>query len=101
MPPPRCHLNTSAAVETVCGSKVHCCTHPSRLAAHMCTSAAHCSLWYGVLQVTKKLTTQVMSAIKALAVVYQASQLGSVLPPEAFYNELIRCAASSGPWITP
>ena len=53
-------------------------------------------------QVTKKLTTQVMSAIKALAVVDQANQLGRLLPPEAFYNELIRCplARPAAPGIT-
>ena len=32
-----------------------------------------------------------MAAIKTMAVVDQANQLGRVLPPEAFYNELIRC----------
>ena len=33
-----------------------------------------------------------MAAIKALAVVEQANQLSRGLPPEAFYNELIRLA---------
>ena len=42
------------------------------------------------LQETKKLTGHVMAAIKTMAVVDQANQLGRVLPPEAFYNELIR-----------
>ena len=41
-------------------------------------------------QETKKLTGNVMAAIKTMAVVDQANQLGRVLPPEAFYNELIR-----------
>ena len=42
------------------------------------------------VQETKKLTGHVMAAIKTMAVVDQANQLGRVLPPEAFYNELIR-----------
>jgi len=46
------------------------------------------------LAATKKLTVAVMSAIKVLACVEEASQLGGgsagpLLPPEAFYNELI------------
>ncbi len=45
----------------------------------------------GELTVTKKLTAGVMAAIKVLAVVEQANQLARRLPPEAFYNELIRC----------
>lgn len=39
---------------------------------------------------TKKLTTEVMDTIKVLAKVEEANQLGRQLPPEAFYNELIR-----------
>ena len=46
------------------------------------------------MQETKKLTGNVMAAIKTMAVVDQANQLGRVLPPEAFYNELIRCRAT-------
>ena len=45
------------------------------------------------VQETKKLTGNVMAAIKTMAVVDQANQLGRVLPPEAFYNELIRCCS--------
>lgn len=43
------------------------------------------------LFVTKKLTVSVMNVIKVLAKVEEANQLGRQLPPEAFYNELIRC----------
>ena len=32
-----------------------------------------------------------MNVIKVLAKVEEANQLGRQLPPEAFYNELIRC----------
>ena len=42
------------------------------------------------LFVTKKLTVSVMNVIKVLAKVQAANQLGRQLPPEAFYNELIR-----------
>ena len=41
------------------------------------------------LYATKKLTVSVMNAIKVLAKVEEANQLGRKLPPEAFYNELI------------
>ena len=44
------------------------------------------------LFVTKKLTVSVMNVIKVLAKVEEANQLGRQLPPEAFYNELIRSA---------
>lgn len=44
------------------------------------------------LVVTKKLTVGVMNTIKVLAKVEEANQLGRQLPPEAFYNQLIRCA---------
>ncbi|MCJ1422701.1 hypothetical protein MMC29_000581 [Sticta canariensis] len=43
------------------------------------------------LVVTKKLTVGVMNTIKVLAKVEEANQLGRQLPPEAFYNQLIRC----------
>ena len=43
-----------------------------------------------VTQATKKLTAQVMAAIKTLDLVVQATQHNGILPPEAFYNELIR-----------
>jgi hypothetical protein len=46
------------------------------------------------LVVTKKLTVSVMNVIKVLAKVEEANQLGRQLPPEAFYNELIRSADS-------
>ena len=39
---------------------------------------------------TKKLTVSVMNVIKVLARVEEANQIGRKLPPEAFYNELIR-----------
>ena len=42
------------------------------------------------LMATKKLTVSVMSAIKLLARVEEANQLSRALPPEIFYNELIR-----------
>lgn len=42
---------------------------------------------------TKKLTVSVMNVIKVLARVEEANQIGRKLPPEAFYNELIRSAA--------
>lgn len=45
------------------------------------------------LFVTKKLTVSVMNVIKVLAKVEEANQLGRQLPPEAFYNELIRSAS--------
>ena len=45
------------------------------------------------LVVTKKLTVSVMNVIKVLAKVEEANQLGRSLPPEAFYNELIRCCS--------
>lgn len=45
------------------------------------------------LFVTKKLTVSVMNVIKVLAKVEEANQLGRQLPPEAFYNELIRSVA--------
>lgn len=41
------------------------------------------------LYATKKLTVAVMNAIRTLAQVEEANQLGRRLPPEAFYNELI------------
>lgn len=47
------------------------------------------------LFVTKKLTVSVMNVIKVLAKVEEANQLGRQLPPEAFYNELIRSVATS------
>ena len=43
------------------------------------------------LSTTKKLNVHVMNSIKVLAKVAEANQLGRQLPPEAFYNELIRC----------
>lgn len=42
------------------------------------------------LSTTKKLTVSVMNSIKVLAKVEEANQLGRQLPPEAFYNDLIR-----------
>ena len=45
-----------------------------------------------------------MAAIKTMAVVDQANQLGRVLPPEAFYNELIRfrsCCPLHWRWCPP
>lgn len=42
------------------------------------------------LYATKKLTVSVMNVIKVLAVVEEGNQLGRKMPPEAFYNELIR-----------
>lgn len=42
------------------------------------------------LSTTKKLTVSVMNSIKVLAKVEEANQLGRQLPPEAFYNLLIR-----------
>ena len=45
------------------------------------------------LFVTKKLTVSVMNVIKVLAKVEEANQIGRKLPPEAFYNDLIRWAA--------
>lgn len=42
------------------------------------------------LVVTKKLTVSVMNTIKVLAKIEEANQIGRKLPPEAFYNELIR-----------
>ena len=44
----------------------------------------------GELSTTKKLNVHVMNSIKVLARVEEANQLGRQLPPEAFYNELIR-----------
>lgn len=38
----------------------------------------------------------VMNVIKVLAKVEEANQLGRQLPPEAFYNELIRCGVGVG-----
>ena len=49
------------------------------------------------LMVTKKLTVSVMNVIKVLAKVEEANQLGRKLPPDAFYNELIR----HGPCLNP
>lgn len=46
------------------------------------------------LYATKKLTVSVMNAIKVLQQVEEANQLGRMLPPEAFYNELIRSVGS-------
>jgi hypothetical protein len=51
----------------------------------------------GELAATKRLTAGVMAAIKALALVERANDVmrqkrPSTLPPEAFYNELIRRA---------
>ncbi len=40
---------------------------------------------------TKKLTVSVMNAIKVIAKVEEANQVGRALPPDAFYNQLIRC----------
>lgn len=42
------------------------------------------------LSSTKKLTVSVMNSIKVLSKVEEANQVGRLLPPEAFYNELIR-----------
>lgn len=42
------------------------------------------------LSETKKLTAEVMSTIKALAIVEQSNHVNRHLPPEAFYNDLIR-----------
>ena len=39
-----------------------------------------------------------MNVIKVLAKVEEANQLGRQLPPEAFYNELIRCVRVGG-WV--
>lgn len=50
---------------------------------------------------TKKLTTEVMDTIKVLAKVEEANQLGRQLPPEAFYNELIRCDPGHTPLLLP
>lgn len=47
------------------------------------------------LFVTKKLTVSVMNVIKVLAKVEEANQLGRQLPPEAFYNELIRSVVTA------
>ena len=47
------------------------------------------------LVVTKKLTVSVMNTIKVLAKVEEANQLGRLLPPDAFYNQLIRCPTST------
>jgi len=44
------------------------------------------------LMATKKLTISVMNAIKMLAKVEEANQLSRLLPPDAFYNTLIRCS---------
>lgn len=44
------------------------------------------------LSTTKKLTVSVMNSIKVLAKVEEANQLGRQLPPESFYNYLIRYA---------
>lgn len=44
------------------------------------------------LMATKKLTISVMNAIKVLAKVEEANQVGRKLPPDGFYNQLIRCA---------
>lgn len=41
------------------------------------------------LMVTKKLTVNVMNAIKVLAKVEEANEIGRKLPPESFYNQLI------------
>lgn len=41
------------------------------------------------LMATKKLTLSVMNAIKVLAKVEEANQIGRQLPPDAFYNQLI------------
>ncbi|GAX82001.1 hypothetical protein CEUSTIGMA_g9429.t1 [Chlamydomonas eustigma] len=41
------------------------------------------------LMATKKLTVSVMNAIKMLAKVEEANQIGRALPPDAFYNQLI------------
>ena len=49
------------------------------------------------LSTTKKLTVSVMNSIKVLAKVEEANQLGRQLPPEAFYNELIRSENLSWP----
>lgn len=42
------------------------------------------------LMATKKLTIGVMNAIKVLAKVEEANQVGRNLPPDGFYNQLIR-----------
>lgn len=42
------------------------------------------------LMATKKLTIGVMNAIKVLAKVEEANQVGRKLPPDGFYNQLIR-----------
>jgi hypothetical protein len=47
------------------------------------------------LSTTKKLTVSVMNSIKVLAKVEEANQLGRQLPPEAFYNLLIRSVTAS------
>ena len=44
------------------------------------------------LAATKKLTVGVMNTIKVLAKVEEANQIGRQLPPDAFYNDLIRRA---------
>lgn len=41
-----------------------------------------------------RLPRSVMNVIKVLAKVEEANQLGRQLPPEAFYNELIRWVGS-------
>lgn len=53
------------------------------------------------LMVTKKLTVSVMNVIKVLAKVEEANQLGRNLPPDAFYNELIRCDPCLDPFSKP
>jgi len=49
-----------------------------------------------VRQVGKLLPLRRGAAGQVLARVEEANQLGRLLPPEAFYNELIRRAAGSG-----
>ena len=57
-----------------------------------CLFAHEPNLWR-LCSLSPCLTTRsVMNVIKVLAKVEEANQLGRQLPPEAFYNELIRCA---------
>ena len=52
------------------------------------------------LVVSKKLTVSVMNTIKVLAKIEEANQIGRKLPPEAFYNELIRYINPGAPVTT-
>lgn len=66
-----------------------------------CADVLHLQAYLtGELAATKKLTPGVMATIKALALVERANDVMRqkrpvALPPEAFYNELIRLAESA------